>query len=47
MQHHLGSPFTTAGSGKEQDKHIPRKNVETDSEQVQGTAQQQGVYNIV
>ena len=47
MQHYLGPPFTAAGSCKEKDKQIPRKNVETDSEQVQGVAQQQGVYNIV
>ena len=43
----IGLPFTAAGSGKEKDKQIPRENEETVSEQVQGVAQQQGVYTIV
>ena len=49
MPHYLaiGQPFTTASSGKEKDKQTPTKNEETVSEQVQGVAQQQGVYTIV
>ena len=39
--------FTAAGSSREKDKQTPRENVETVSEQVQGVAQQQGVYTIV
>ena len=47
MPYYLGPPFTAAGSGREKDKQTPRRNVETVSEQVQGVAQQQGVYTIV
>ena len=47
MPYYLGQSFTVTGSGKEKDKQIPRKNVETVSEQVQGVAQKQGVYIIV
>ena len=47
MPYYLGPPFIAAGSGKEKDKQITRKNVETVSEQVRGIAQQQGVYTIV
>ena len=47
MPYYLGPPFIATGSGKEKDKQITRKNVETVSEQVQGVAQQPGVYNIV
>ena len=34
----LGPAFTTAGSGKEKEKQIPRENFETKSEQMQGVA---------
>ena len=47
MPNYLRPPFTAAGSGKEKDKQIPRKYVEMVSEEVQGVAQQQGVYTIV
>ena len=47
MPKYLGSPFTAAGSGKEKEKQTPRENVETVSEQVQGVAQQPGVYTTV
>ena len=46
MPHYLRPPFTAAGSGKEKDKQIPRKNVETVTVP-EGVAQQQGVYTIV
>ena len=39
--------LTAAGSGKEKDKLIPKEIEETVSEQVQGVAQQQGVYTII
>ena len=42
-----GPPFTQAYSGKKKDKQIPPKNVDTVSKQVQGVAQQQGVYTIL
>ena len=44
---YLGPPFTTPGSGQEEDKQILRKDVETVSEQVTVVAQQQGLYTIV
>ena len=43
MPYYLGQSFTVTDSGKEKHKQIPRKNVETVSEQVQGVAQKQGV----
>ena len=43
----IGPLFTIADSGKEKDKQILRKNVETVSELVQGVAQQEGMYTIV
>ena len=46
MSYYLGPPFNVTGSGKEKDKQIPRKDVETVSE-VTVVAQQQGVYTIV
>ena len=46
MPHYLWPPFTAAGSGKEKDKQIPTKNVETVTVS-EGVAQQQGVYTIV
>ena len=42
-----GQPFMVASSGKEKDKQISRKSVETVSEQLQRIAQNQGVYTIV
>ena len=39
--------FSAAGSCKEKDQLTPRRKMETVSEQVQGVAQQQGVYTIV
>ena len=47
MLYYLGPPFIITDSGEEKDKQIPRENVETLSEQLQGVAQQQGVYTIV
>ena len=47
MPYYLGPSFTAAGSGKEKDKQIPRKSVETVSEKAQGVAHQQGLYKIV
>ena len=47
MLYYLGLPFTATHSGKKKDKQIPPKNVETVSKQVQGVAQQQGVYTIL
>ena len=47
MPYYLGPPITAAGSGREKDKQTQRQNVETVPEQVQGVAQQQGVYTIV
>ena len=44
MPYYFGLPFTAAGSGKKKDQLTPTKNVETVSEQVQGVAQQPGVY---
>ena len=44
---YLRQSFAVTGSGKEKDKQIPRKNVETVSEQVREVAQKQGVYTIV
>ena len=44
MPHYLGQPFTAAGSCEEKDQQTPTKNVETVSEQVQGVAQQPGLY---
>ena len=46
MPHYLRPPFTAAGSGKEKDKQIPTKNVETVTVS-EVVAQQQGVYTIV
>ena len=43
----FSATFSAAGSGKEKDQQTPRKNVETVSEQVQGVAQQPGVYTSV
>ena len=45
MPYYIRPPFTAADSGREKDEQIP--NEETVSEQVQGVAQQQGVYTIV
>ena len=46
MPHYLRPPFTAAGSGKEKDKQIPRKYVETVTVS-EGVAQQQGVCTHV
>ena len=45
--YYFGPPITAASSGKEKDKQTLTKNVETVSGEVQGVAQQQGVYTIV